>query len=581
MAHRPQTRAALKDAHQVPMLPVERNARMQISGLGSPSYSTFASAAPAAAPTRRFSFASVDGQSWIRVAADADALRSRVVDLRRMLERIDPNRYVGGASETRIEYGTASVEGATLGIDLIGTYATRRSTQRVNTDLTPFGPVDGDWQGATTATATVSGTYTGNTTETYTVVVDRVRPDQTRFDVFDSSGSRVRRITVDNDQYGQSFKLDEGLDATFQAGTYVQGDRFTFVAEPSAPIDHDPDAAFDVDGNLEDGESVSNGSFRVNGTEVTVAATDTLNEVLARITDQTDVDASFDAVNQHVILRNKTTGDLDVDLANDTSGFLNAFKLDKAKLERGGSADPDQAMRDVAALSGISSGTVSVNGVAISISRDESLNQALAAINASGAGVHAAITDGQVTLTSETAGQAISLDDGGTDFFLTLGLAEGTTEAPSTTVTVGSRRRPAGAFGATARDIAQATMDIGQHLAAILAADTEGTVLKAALSRIGSESRRVGALAFGAEGSPARFRAAGLTFDFRAEGSGLFDTSSEARRALSRSLGTDIRSFHSAMTDGIGSTSKSFLDELEAMATNLFTQARGSIDLRL
>lgn len=554
---------------------------MQINGLGSPSYSTFSSAATTAAPTRRFSFASVDGQSWIRVAADADALRSRVVDLRRMLERIDPNRYVGGASQTRIEYGTASVAGTGLGIDLIGTYATRRSTERVNTDLPEFGPLVGDWQGATTATATVTGTYTGDATETYTVAVERVRTGNTRFDVFDSTGSLVNRITVDNTQYGQPVALAEGLEATFDAGTYVQGDRFVFVVDPPAPLDHDPDLALDAPGNLEDGLAVTDGSFSINGTQIAVSAGDTLNEVLARITEQSDVEATFDASNQHVILRNKSTGDLAVDLTDDTSGFSAAMKLSAAILERGGAADPERPMSEVVALSGISSGTITVNGVAISISRDESLNQALAAINASGAGVQAALTDGRVTLTSQTVGESISLDDGGTDFFLTLGLATGTTEAPETTVTVGSRRRPAGAFGATARDIAQATMDIGQHLAAILAADSEGTVLKAALARVGSESRRVSALAFGAEGTPSRFRSSGLTFDFRAAGTGLFDTSTDARRTLTRSLGTDIRSFHAAMTDEIGTTGKSFLDELEMMASNLFTQARGSIDLRL
>ncbi len=559
----------------------ERIARMQISGLGRPSYVSYGSAAPAAPTTRRFSFASVDGQAWIRVADDADALRTSVIDLRRMLSKIDPRRYVGGASETRTEIGTASAEGTTLDIDLFGTYATRRSKEMVNTDPPPFGPVAGGWQDGTTAAATVSGSYTGGTAETYTFVVDRIQVNSTRIEILDSAGDRVRLFNVDNDRYGQPFDVDEGLVVTFDPGTFVLGDSFTVSAQPEPPLPIDPDVAFDQPGNLEAGMAVTDGSFEVNGTLITVSSTDTLNDVLARITSLSDVQATFDVANQHVVLSNKSVGDLAVDLKSDTSGFLEAFKLRGAALERGGDADPDEQMKSVDALASVSDGTITINGTGIAISRNQSLNEVLTAINASGGGVQAAIVDGRVTITNLAEGGELALDGGGTGFFAAVGLVEGTVEAPTTTVTTGSRRRPAGTTGATARELTQAVMDIGERLSSIMNADVEGTVLRTAIGRIGSESRRISVQAFGVEGSPQRFRMSGLEFDLRTDATELFDTSTRSRHALSKALALDIRDFHAGMMDEMGNSGKSFLDGLEAMADQLFTQARGSIDLRI
>ena len=74
------------------------------------------------------------------------------------------------------------------------------------------------------------------------------------------------------------------------------------------------------------------GSFDVNGVSITVAANDTINSVLAKIdASAAGVTATFDATREEVVLTQKTEGAAnDIVLANDTSGFLAATKLDTA-----------------------------------------------------------------------------------------------------------------------------------------------------------------------------------------------------------------------------------------------------------
>lgn len=554
---------------------------MQISGLGRPSYVSSFGASPAATSGPRVSFASVDGQGWIRLADEADELRTSAVRLRRLLERVDPNRYVGGASQTRTVVGTATTQSPTVPIDFVGSYAVRRPREAINTDPPPYGPVVGEFSGATTGTATVSGAFTGSGPESYTFRVDRVRSTSTRFEILDSNGDRVRRITVEDGQYGDAFNVEHGLQVSFQDGDWVEGGSFTIDVDVEDPLPFDPDVAFDAGAVFEAGESVSDGSFTVNGTQIAVFASDTLHDVLARIDSLTDVRGEFDAETQMVVLSRKTVGNLDLTLADDTSGFLSATKLDQARLERGGDADPDEQMRNVDALSPVQDGTITINGVALDIRRSDTLNEVLAAITAADNGATAAIVDGTVSITSDVEGVDLLLDDGSTAFFATLGIATGTIEAPRETVTEGSRRRPAGAAGATAREIADLTMDIGRRIEAMLAIDVEGTLARAAIAGVRAETRANALASFSIADGASTVRIAGLSFDLTDGSRGLFGTESADRRRLTEAIGADIRSFHTGMLGDEPGAEDGFLHRVEAMAERLFVQARGKIDLRL
>lgn len=78
------------------------------------------------------------------------------------------------------------------------------------------------------------------------------------------------------------------------------------------------------------------GEFKINGVSIGFAETDSVAEVLKRITDSTaGVTASYDTVNDRFVLSNKTTGDVGMALEDVTGNFLAATGLTGGTLERG------------------------------------------------------------------------------------------------------------------------------------------------------------------------------------------------------------------------------------------------------
>jgi flagellar hook-associated protein 2 len=83
------------------------------------------------------------------------------------------------------------------------------------------------------------------------------------------------------------------------------------------------------------------GSFSINGVAISYNVnTDSLSAVLARITaSDAGVAASYDSVNDRVVLTNKTTGDVGIGASETGNGFLNALGLTTAStLSRGSDA---------------------------------------------------------------------------------------------------------------------------------------------------------------------------------------------------------------------------------------------------
>ena len=78
-------------------------------------------------------------------------------------------------------------------------------------------------------------------------------------------------------------------------------------------------------------------SFEVNGVSIAYnPASDTVNSVLDRINSSTaGVLASYDAQNDRLVLTNKSTGNLDVYVGNDTGSFLAATRLQAGTLQPG------------------------------------------------------------------------------------------------------------------------------------------------------------------------------------------------------------------------------------------------------
>ena len=155
--------------------------------------------------------------------------------------------------------------------------------------------------------------------------------------------------------------------------------------------------------------SVTNGSFKVNGVSISVDRnTDSLTSVVNRINSSgAGVTAAYDTATDKLAFTSQVAGAA-LTLSNDTGGFLAAahvatgtvstqFKPDAAFNATGENAPQFDPGRSVHA------GAFNVNGVAIAVAADDTVNTVLAKITASEAGVTAtydAATE-RITLTSK------------------------------------------------------------------------------------------------------------------------------------------------------------------------------------
>jgi hypothetical protein len=333
-----------------------------------------------------------------------------------------------------------------------GTPTTLESTEEVNASATAYSPDAPQWTGTSTAQPTIGGEYDGSSgTDTLTFKVKKggtLGGDLIQINVYDSNDNQIDTLNFKKqDSVNTPYTLSNGLTVTFGEGTFVKNDSFSVEVYDNVPQAVNPDNPFNGTGaedpNFESGLNVTAGSFEINGTTIDVAADDTINSVLDKI-NQSDagVTATFDAVSETVLLAQNTPGSTeDIVLANDTSGFLAAAKLEGAVAVPGEdgtvSEDPATPMAEVEGLSAVQSGSISVNGVSIDIDvNTDSLNDVLDRITASEAGVTASYDSSskRVSLSSKDSESQLILDSGSTNFLSEVGLSDGTYEATSGSV---------------------------------------------------------------------------------------------------------------------------------------------------
>jgi flagellar hook-associated protein 2 len=160
--------------------------------------------------------------------------------------------------------------------------------------------------------------------------------------------------------------------------------------------------------------AVTAGTFTVNGQQVTVALTDSLQDVFDHIAAATgnEVTGSYDATTDTVALAG-ASGEVILGASNDTSNFLQVMKLANngtANIASSSSLGTVQAASPLAsaglktavtAVDGQGNGSFTINGVAIGYNvNTDSLGAVLSRINRSGAGV---------TATYDAAGDRVSL----------------------------------------------------------------------------------------------------------------------------------------------------------------------------
>jgi hypothetical protein len=367
----------------------------------------------------------------------------QITELRKALEEIDLQRLNRSQPlQITTTHPATAASTSNLGLGNSGsTAAVLQSTEQVNATPTSFSPFGPSFTGLSTSLPTVGGVYNGqNGTDTLTFRVTAGGviglPGALRIDVRNSQSNLIETLQFDNLAPDTPVTLQNGLTLSLGAGTILADDSFTVNVYSSVGSVVDPNKPFNGtrnnNPNLQNGFSVTAGSFTVNGTNIAVNASDSINDVLTRITNSSaGVTATFDAGAESVVLTQKTPGSAPtIALANDTSGFLAATKLAGATVVPGqdGVNDSNRPLAQVARFSSAQSGTLTVNGVNISINVNaDSLNAVLNRINTSGAGVNASLdsTAQRVSVVSQNPANQLVLNSGGTGFFPAVEISDG------------------------------------------------------------------------------------------------------------------------------------------------------------
>ena len=157
--------------------------------------------------------------------------------------------------------------------------------------------------------------------------------------------------------------------------------------------------------NLNLATAITEGTFFINGQEITIQETDALEDVFDGISIATSgvVSASYNSIVDKVTLTS-SSGELQLGADSDSSNFLSALKLDQIEVVNAGGGSTSLTstgslgvvdLNTSIATSGISSGspitgsgTITINGVAISFNSDsESMSTLMSRINESSANV--------------------------------------------------------------------------------------------------------------------------------------------------------------------------------------------------
>ncbi len=172
--------------------------------------------------------------------------------------------------------------------------------------------------------------------------------------------------------------------------------------------------------NLNTATAVTAGNFTVNGQTISVALTDSLQDVFDRISTATggEVTATYDSATDRLKLVG-ATGEVVLGASNDSSNFLSVMKLvnnGTGTLTSGARLGTVKLSSPLAsaglkgaitAVDGSGNGTFAINGVSIAYNvNTDSLSSLITRINKSAAGVTAAYdpNQDQLTLTNATTG---------------------------------------------------------------------------------------------------------------------------------------------------------------------------------
>jgi hypothetical protein len=329
-----------------------------------------------------------------------------------------------------------------LGLDMTGSASTIVSKAEMNTATSATNDTSNLTFALGTNTSSSAGTLTGTMTGVgkaadATSLTVEIKRNATlsggllglggaatvEFEVKDQTGERIFSFNGSIKAGNQVYLGDDiGLSLTFSEGTLTKNHTST-IALTRTPISVDGNATFNnANPNLrpqfDDSLQVKAGSFKVNGTLITVNADDSINSVLARI-NSSDAGVTASLSGDKITLVTNANSDQDIKLENDTSGFLKATKLDGANTAKGDLRDDERVFDDTSAFASVKDGSFQINGVTIAVDKDtDTLQTLLARINSSGAGVTASFnqstdrielvtssaSESQIVVANDTAG---------------------------------------------------------------------------------------------------------------------------------------------------------------------------------
>jgi flagellar hook-associated protein 2 len=227
-----------------------------------------------------------------------------------------------------------------------------------------------------------------------------------------SYNSNTDKVVFTPDVAGAALALESDTSGFFTAAKVTTGTVGTHV---------NANAAFNGTGLnsplFDPGVAVQAGSFTVNGVAITVAANDTINTVLTRITaSQAGVTATYDDTTQTLKLTAKQDAATPITVGGDTSGFLAAVKFDGTATSTTGAKSIypfDSVLSDMSEYSGVQGGVVTVNGQQIAIDPATTTVRGLVSALNGITDVSATLNEtfGTVTISSKKSGTALSLSD--------------------------------------------------------------------------------------------------------------------------------------------------------------------------
>jgi flagellar hook-associated protein 2 len=374
----------------------------------------------------------------------AGALATLQTDLQTLQ---DPTLYQSASAQSSASgIATASAaSGATTGsytfnISQLATAAQINGQSNINQTLVP----DGNPADVTIGTAGFSTPVTAGTIMVDGAQVTIASTDSLQ-DVFNHIASATNnKVTATYNSSTDEITLASTDGSPLVLGSAADTSNFLQVAQLYSP---DPSSVTSASatGLAGSSTSVTNGTFTVDGTQVTVASTDSLQDIFNHIASATGnkVTATYNSSTDEITLASTDGSPLVLGSSTDTSNFLQVAQLSVPNPDSVTSASAlgrvnttvtmtDSDLATPVSDGGSGNGAFTINGVTINYNAStDSIQNVLDRINSSSAGVTAAYdtVNNRFELTNNSTGNVgISMQDvpGSGNFLAATGLSSGT-----------------------------------------------------------------------------------------------------------------------------------------------------------